>query len=196
MYDPTIGRWTSQDPLAFEAGDANLYRYIANGPTNGLDPSGLCNIPRPQFQGLFEQIHDIKFKIAALRVRLKEIERELRVLQITDSVLTARQSMLNFLLDGIMVIIRRFQMNGQAVPRQYLARANALNAAKAANSNLLRAISKRLRELADENKEISREILTLRRLQERLESLLHSIKPCHAEDADTEEIDLAEEVAK
>lgn len=41
MYDPTIGRWTSQDPIGFEAGDANLYRYVGNGPTNGVDPSGL-----------------------------------------------------------------------------------------------------------------------------------------------------------
>jgi hypothetical protein len=41
MYDPTIGRWTSQDPIGFEAGDANLYRYVGNGPTDGTDPSGL-----------------------------------------------------------------------------------------------------------------------------------------------------------
>jgi uncharacterized protein RhaS with RHS repeats len=41
MYDPTIGRWTSQDPIGFEAGDANLYRYVGNGPTNAVDPTGL-----------------------------------------------------------------------------------------------------------------------------------------------------------
>jgi uncharacterized protein RhaS with RHS repeats len=41
MYDPTIGRWISQDPLGFEAGDANLYRYVGNSPTNATDPSGL-----------------------------------------------------------------------------------------------------------------------------------------------------------
>jgi RHS repeat-associated protein len=27
MFDPTIGRWTTQDPLGFDAGDDNLYRY-------------------------------------------------------------------------------------------------------------------------------------------------------------------------
>ncbi|HBJ39162.1 MAG TPA: hypothetical protein DDZ51_31330, partial [Planctomycetaceae bacterium] len=27
-YDPTIGRWISQDPIGFAAGDANLYRYV------------------------------------------------------------------------------------------------------------------------------------------------------------------------
>ncbi len=25
-YDPTIGRWLSEDPIGFTAGDANLYR--------------------------------------------------------------------------------------------------------------------------------------------------------------------------
>ncbi len=41
FYDPNLGKWTSADPMGFEAGDANLYRYAANGPTNGVDPSGL-----------------------------------------------------------------------------------------------------------------------------------------------------------
>ena len=40
-YDPKTGRWTSQDPLGFDAGDSNLYRYLANGGVNGSDPSGL-----------------------------------------------------------------------------------------------------------------------------------------------------------
>jgi uncharacterized protein RhaS with RHS repeats len=40
-YDASIGRWLSEDPIAFAGGDANLYRYVGNGPTNGADPSGL-----------------------------------------------------------------------------------------------------------------------------------------------------------
>jgi len=38
--DPTTGRWTTQDPLGFAAGDANLYRYVGNTPTMLVDPSG------------------------------------------------------------------------------------------------------------------------------------------------------------
>jgi RHS repeat-associated protein len=38
--DPTTGRWTTQDPLGFAAGDANLYRYVGNTPTLLVDPSG------------------------------------------------------------------------------------------------------------------------------------------------------------
>jgi hypothetical protein len=30
-----------KDPLEFGAGDANLFRYVGNGPTDGTDPSGL-----------------------------------------------------------------------------------------------------------------------------------------------------------
>ncbi len=36
-----MGRWLSQDPIGFAAGDANLYRYVGNGATNATDPSGL-----------------------------------------------------------------------------------------------------------------------------------------------------------
>ncbi len=40
-YDPVVGRWISEDPIGFEAGDSNLYRYVGNGPTIATDPSGL-----------------------------------------------------------------------------------------------------------------------------------------------------------
>jgi RHS repeat-associated protein len=40
MYDPATGRWTSQDPIGFAAGQANLYQYVGNGPTDGTDPTG------------------------------------------------------------------------------------------------------------------------------------------------------------
>jgi RHS repeat-associated protein len=41
LYSPSLGRWLSNDPLGFEAGDQNWYRAIGNNPGNGLDPSGL-----------------------------------------------------------------------------------------------------------------------------------------------------------
>ncbi len=40
-YDPGTGRFLSEDPLRFAAGDSNLYRYVANAPTNFIDPTGL-----------------------------------------------------------------------------------------------------------------------------------------------------------
>jgi RHS repeat-associated protein len=42
-FDAKTGRWISQDPLGFDAGDSNLYRYVANMATTLSDPSGLVN---------------------------------------------------------------------------------------------------------------------------------------------------------
>jgi hypothetical protein len=47
MFDPSQGRWLSEDPIGFSAGDANLFRYVVNDPTNATDPSGLQPEPLP-----------------------------------------------------------------------------------------------------------------------------------------------------
>jgi RHS repeat-associated protein len=39
-YNSVTGRFMSQDPKGFAAGDTNLYRYVANNPTARIDPSG------------------------------------------------------------------------------------------------------------------------------------------------------------
>ena len=36
-----LGRWSTQDPIGFKAGDYNLYRYVNNRFVNVTDPSGL-----------------------------------------------------------------------------------------------------------------------------------------------------------
>ena len=45
VYDPSSGRWLSQDPLGFDAGDSNLYRYVKNSPVDGSDRSGMEDLP-------------------------------------------------------------------------------------------------------------------------------------------------------
>jgi RHS repeat-associated protein len=40
-YAAADGRWTSQDPLGFEGGDLNVYRYVNNSPICDSDPTGL-----------------------------------------------------------------------------------------------------------------------------------------------------------
>ena len=39
--DATTGRFLSEDPIGFTAGDQNLYRYVFNNPVNLKDPFGL-----------------------------------------------------------------------------------------------------------------------------------------------------------
>jgi RHS repeat-associated protein len=39
-YDARVGRWLSEDPIGFDGGDANLYRYVQNNPSNFIDFRG------------------------------------------------------------------------------------------------------------------------------------------------------------
>ena len=48
MYDPTLGRYLSPDPLAGNFGSAhawNGYSYVSNSPMSIADPSGLSQAP-------------------------------------------------------------------------------------------------------------------------------------------------------
>jgi RHS repeat-associated protein len=39
-FDANVGRFISTDPIGFEAGDSNLYRYVNNSSTLATDPTG------------------------------------------------------------------------------------------------------------------------------------------------------------
>lgn len=41
-FDSRSGRWTTRDPLTFNAGDTNLYAYVQNDPIDLVDPDGLA----------------------------------------------------------------------------------------------------------------------------------------------------------
>jgi RHS repeat-associated protein len=49
-YDSAVGRFISEDPIGFRAGDTNLTRYVGNNPVNWVDPSGLAPV-RPLNEG-------------------------------------------------------------------------------------------------------------------------------------------------
>jgi RHS repeat-associated protein len=44
-YQPRLGRFTSEDPSLYDAGDYNLFRYCHNDPLDLTDPMGLENAP-------------------------------------------------------------------------------------------------------------------------------------------------------
>jgi RHS repeat-associated protein len=41
-YNPTTGRFLSEDPIGFAGSGTNLYAYAKNNPIKLKDPSGLC----------------------------------------------------------------------------------------------------------------------------------------------------------
>ena len=48
-YDPTLRQFTSEDPLGFAAGDANLKRFVGNNPPVFTDPSGMLAFAEATF---------------------------------------------------------------------------------------------------------------------------------------------------
>jgi RHS repeat-associated protein len=54
-YSPTIGRWTTRDPLG-EVGGMNLYAFVGNNPVNWVDPWGLK--PGDTFKTMEEAVTD------------------------------------------------------------------------------------------------------------------------------------------
>jgi RHS repeat-associated protein len=41
-YDPSIGRFISEDPIGLKGSGTNFYAYVKNDPINLTDPLGLC----------------------------------------------------------------------------------------------------------------------------------------------------------
>ena len=48
-YDPSIGRFIGEDPLACGSNDPNLYRYVFNTPVNSTDPNGEFELSQNAF---------------------------------------------------------------------------------------------------------------------------------------------------
>ena len=76
-YSPKMGRFISQDPIGFAGGDANLYRYTGNSPTNRTDPSGLIS-SKEVIEGA---IKELKGHVAAGKIDRDEAYFRLQILR-------------------------------------------------------------------------------------------------------------------
>jgi RHS repeat-associated protein len=45
VYSPAAGRFLQPDPIGFEGGDVNWYRYVGNEPVFSRDPTGRAAMP-------------------------------------------------------------------------------------------------------------------------------------------------------
>lgn len=44
MFDPSLGRWVTLDPVDYGSGDVDLYRAFSNNPINRSDASGTLSV--------------------------------------------------------------------------------------------------------------------------------------------------------
>jgi len=77
-YDATTGRWMSEDPIGFNAGDPNLYRYVGNFATGAVDSDGLEGKSRSkQFaKDVLDQILDSDERMAGWMDEVSEEMKE------------------------------------------------------------------------------------------------------------------------
>jgi RHS repeat-associated protein len=75
-YDSASQRWLSQDPSGLQSGDANLYRYCGNGPTDGRDPGGLGDVYDELIQRQKDKMRDIASQQKEVAAKLRELEQK------------------------------------------------------------------------------------------------------------------------
>ena len=56
VYTPGVGRFLQTDPIGFDAGDANLYRYVFNNSVLNTDPLGLLPEARIDEKGCMAKV--------------------------------------------------------------------------------------------------------------------------------------------
>jgi RHS repeat-associated protein len=81
-YNPSDGRWTSQDPLGLGP-DSNLYRYVNNSPLNYVDNMGtakfkVCNADYTDSTKAAEKLHFIETYIKTLEKSLNKLPQDER----------------------------------------------------------------------------------------------------------------------
>src|SRR5206468_4261801 len=75
FYQPTVGRFLSEDPVGARA-DSNFYRYVHNRPHQATDPTGLQNLEKI---AIFRtQISNVRYLIKITIEKRNQLQREVR----------------------------------------------------------------------------------------------------------------------
>jgi RHS repeat-associated protein len=69
-YSPTLGRWMTNDPIEYRAGDVNLFGFVLNDPLNFNDPSGLDPLPREGSRSFDDIRKAVGFTIEAISAKI------------------------------------------------------------------------------------------------------------------------------
>ena len=72
MYDPSIGRFLSRDPIE-EEGGVNAYTFAQNEPINSIDYLGLARL-KLTYRVLEDHNNDLKHKIHIGGAHVKSFE--------------------------------------------------------------------------------------------------------------------------
>jgi RHS repeat-associated protein len=89
-YDAALGQFLNEDPLGFDARDANLRRYVGNGPLDATDPSGMEEAGSG-FLGWLESIGANPESVQTLRALLTDPVETVKSAANPESVETLRQ---------------------------------------------------------------------------------------------------------
>lgn len=77
-YDPSVGRFISEDPISFASGETNFFLYVGANPVAYRDPLGLNKMGNSQYCAMLARtIANLKMKLAERLGELHENPREL-----------------------------------------------------------------------------------------------------------------------
>ena len=74
-YNPELGKWLSEDPIGFNGGDTNVYKYVKNDPLNHVDVDGFRDSLLNHVDEIYKHIgHDCGCTKVELRKLLSKLQ--------------------------------------------------------------------------------------------------------------------------
>jgi RHS repeat-associated protein len=119
-YDPRRGDWTTQDSMGYGGGDTNLYRYVANSPTNATDPTGQFLVADKGALAGYQEalaklgVPTVAMKLPSGRVALMTLDFEKAQQALENLPTDPRFNAQRFMLRAMLSVGGRFNASGHA----------------------------------------------------------------------------------